>query len=122
MNLVLIFALIGLTVAVVCLFAVDILNLITGAAHVSEGIISALGSMLMLWVMIELMNTEIERLKGGKIQICVFVGVALVTTIRELMIAKLHHEDPTSIYYLVASILAIGFVCWLVTNTEIKLR
>ncbi len=120
MNFVLIFVLIGLTVAVVCLFALDIRELITGAVHVGEGIISALGSMLMLWVMIELMNTEIDHLKGGKIHISVFVGVALVTTIRELMIATLRHEQATTIYYLVASILVVGFIYWLVTKTESK--
>ncbi len=122
MNLVLIFALIGLTLAVVWLFALDILSLIMGSVHIGEGIISALGSLLMIWVMIELMNTEIEHLKGGKIHISIFVGVALVTTIRELMIATLRHEQPTTIYYLVASILAVGFVFWLVTKTEIKMR
>jgi uncharacterized membrane protein (DUF373 family) len=122
MNLVLVLALIGLTVAVVWLFAQDIRSLSTGSVHIGEGIISALGSMLMLWVMIELMNTEIDHLKGGKIHISVFVGVALVTTIRELMIATLRHEQPATIYYLVASILAVGFVFWLVTKTEIKIR
>ena len=118
MNLVLILALIGLTLGVVWLFAIDIRALFAGAVQIGEGIISALGSMLMLWVVIELMNTEIEHLKGGKFHIRVFVGVALVTTIREMMIATLRHEPPTTVYYLVASILVLGFVYWLVTRTE----
>jgi len=120
MNFVLIFALIGLTLGVVWLFVQDIRGLIVGTVHLSEGIISSLGSLLMLWVMIELMNTEIDHLKGGKIHISVFVGVALVTTIRELMIATLRHESAMTIYYLVASILSVGFIYWLVTKTETK--
>lgn len=122
MNLVLILALIGLTIGVVWLFALDIRGLITGSVHIGEGIISALGSMLMLWVVIELMNTEIAHLKGGKFHISVFIGVALVTTIRETMIATLKHEEPGTIYYLIASVLVIGFVYWLVTKTETKGR
>lgn len=120
MNLMLVLALIGLTIGVIWLFVLDIQGLITARVHIGEGIISALGSMLMLWVMIELMNTEISHLKGGKFHISVFIGVALVTTIRETMIATLRHEKPETIYYLIAAILVIGVVYWLVTRTESK--
>ena len=117
-NLLLIVALIGLTLGVVWLFVQDVLHLFAG--DVERGIISALGSMLLLWLMIELMNTEISHLKGGKFHISVFVGVALVTMIRETMIATLKHERPESIYYLIAAILVIGFVFWIVTRAEDK--
>ncbi len=115
-NLVLILALIGLTLGVVWLFIQDVAGLLSG--NVERGIISALGSMLLLWLMIELMNTEISHLKGGKFHISVFVGVALVTMIRETMIATLKHEKPESVYYLIAAILVIGFVYWIVTKAE----
>jgi uncharacterized membrane protein (DUF373 family) len=115
-NLLLVVALIGLTLGVVWLFGQDVVHLFTG--EVESGIISALGSMLLLWLMIELMNTEISHLKGGKFHISVFVGVALVTMIRETMIATLKHERPESIYYLIAAILVIGFVFWIVTRAE----
>jgi uncharacterized membrane protein (DUF373 family) len=117
-NLMLVLALIGLTVGVVWLFVQDVMHLLSG--DVERGIISALGSMLLLWLMIELMNTEISHLKGGKFHISVFVGVALVTMIRETMIATLKHEKPESIYYLIAAILVIGFVYWIVTKAEDK--
>jgi len=115
-NLLLVLALIGLTIGVVWLFVQDVMHLYSG--DVERGIISALGSMLLLWLMIELMNTEISHLKGGKFHISVFVGVALVTMIRETMIATLKHEKPESIYYLIAAILVIGFVYWIVTRAE----
>lgn len=115
-NLLLVIALIGLTIGVVWLFVQDVMNLLAG--DVERGIISALGSMLLLWLMIELMNTEISHLKGGKFHISVFIGVALVTMIRETMIATLKHDKPESIYYLIAAILVIGFVYWLVVRTE----
>ncbi len=116
MNLILVLALIGLTLGVVGVFVIDIGHLITG--DLERGIISALGSMLILWLLIELMNTEISHLKGGKFHISVFIGVALVTMIRETMIATLKHDRPESIYYLIAAILVIGLVYWLVVRTE----
>jgi uncharacterized membrane protein (DUF373 family) len=119
-NLVLVLALIGLTVSVIGLFAMDIRKLFTG--DLENGIIGALGSMLILWLMIELMGTEIAHLKGGKFHISVFVGVALVTMIRETMIATLKHAAPETIYYLIAAVLVIGVVYWLVTKTEEKNR
>lgn len=119
-NLILVFALIGLTIGVVWLFLQDVQNILAGG--IERGIISALGSMLLLWLMIELMNTEISHLKGGKFHISVFVGVALVTMIRETMIATLKHEKPEAIYYLIAAILVIGFVYWIVSNSEHKIR
>jgi uncharacterized membrane protein (DUF373 family) len=116
MNLVLVLALIGLTLGVVGLFIIDVGHLLAG--DLERGIISALGSMLILWLLIELMNTEISHLKGGKFHISVFIGVALVTMIRETMIATLKHDRPESIYYLIAAILVIGLVYWLVVRTE----
>lgn len=118
MNLILVLALIGLTLGVIGLFVSDVQKLLTG--DLESGIITALGSLLILWVVIELMDTEIAHLRGGKFQISVFIGVALVTTIRETMIATLKHESPETVYYLVASVLVIGFVYWLVKRTEVR--
>jgi len=115
-NFMLVFALIGLTLGVGWLFLRDVLNIFSG--DIEHGIISSLGSMLLLWLMIELMNTEISHLKGGKFHISIFVGVALVTMIRETMIATLRHEKPESVYYLIAAILVVGFVYWIVAKTE----
>ncbi len=115
-NFMLIFALIGLTIGVGWLFIRDVAHIFSG--NIAQGVISALGSMLLLWLMIELMSTEINHLKGGKFHISVIVGVALVTMIRETMIATLQHEKPESIYSLIAAIFVIGFVYWIVARTE----
>jgi len=117
MNLVLVLALVGLTVGVAWLFITDLSNLASDVTF-SHGIITALGSLLILWVMIELMNTEIKHLKGGKFRISVFVGVALVAFIRDTMIKALRHDNMQEMYYLIPLILTLGVVFWLVTKSE----
>jgi uncharacterized membrane protein (DUF373 family) len=119
-NLILILALIGLTLGAIGLFITDAQKLFTG--DLEKGIITSLGSLLIVWVMIELMNTEISHLKGGKFRISVFVSVALVAVIRETMIATLKHEQSEMMLYLIASILVIGFVYWLVIKGEEQQR
>lgn len=119
-SLALILALILLTGAVVYLCGRDIYQIFTG--KLEQTIVTALGSVLILWVMLELINTEIAHLRGGKFKISVFVGVALVTTIREVMIATLKHETIEFIVALVASVLVIGIIFWLVKKTEEERR
>lgn len=118
MNLVLVFALIFITLGVVGLFAYDVVKMFHEG--LSRGIITALGSLLILWVLIELMNTEILHLKGGKFNISVFIGVALVAFIRDLMVVTLKHEKLDTAYYFVAAILTLGLVYWLVIRAEQK--
>lgn len=117
-NLVLVLALIGLTLGAIGLFLSDLQKLFTG--DLENGIISALGSMLIIWVMIELMNTEVYHLKGGKFRISVFVSVALVAVLRETMIAALKHDESAMMGYLIASVLVIGFVYWLIMRGETR--
>ncbi|MEN2994820.1 MAG: protoglobin domain-containing protein [Thermodesulfovibrio sp.] len=115
-SLVLVFGLSILTFAVIYLCAKDIYQILSG--KLEQTIITALGSVLILWVMLELLNTEIAHLRGGKFRISVFIGVALVTIIRETMIATLKHETIEFIISLIAGILIIGIVYWLVKKTE----
>lgn len=116
MNMVLVLALVAITLGVAGLFVFDLAHLARGG--LAEGSVLALGSLIVLWVLIELMNTEIAHLKGGKFNISVFIGVALVALIRDLMIVTLRKESVSFAYFLVAAILALGMVYWLVTRVE----
>lgn len=120
LNMTLVFGLIVVTLGVVYLCGRDIYEIFTG--KLEQKIITALGSVLILWVMLELINTEIAHLRGGKFKISVFIGVALVTTIREVMIATLRHDSIEFIGSLVASVLIIGIIYWLVKKTEEERR
>ncbi len=119
MNLFLIIALLLIGLGVIGLFVYDVVHFFRGG--ISGGIISALGTLLVFWVLIELMNTEIEHLKGGRFNISVFIGVAIVAFIRDIMVATLKHEkiDSTA-YFLAGAILILGVVYFLVTKAETR--
>lgn len=86
----------------------------------SQGIGTLLGSLLVLWVLMELLHTQIDYLKGGKFNISVFVLVAMVAFIRKLMVASLKPEALEVAYYPIVIIVALGLVYWLLSRAERK--
>jgi uncharacterized membrane protein (DUF373 family) len=116
LNLALVLALAGVSISVVILFVWDILHIFRG--DMEKGILSALGSLLILWMMIELMSNEIKNLKGGKFNILVFIGVIIVAIIREILISTLRHDDLTTQAFLAGTLLILGVVYYLVSLAQ----
>ncbi|NTW99935.1 MAG: heme-binding sensor globin domain-containing protein [Geobacteraceae bacterium] len=116
LNLALVLALAGVSISVVILFVWDILHIFRG--DMEKGILSALGSLLILWMMIELMDNEIKNLKGGKFNILVFIGVIIVAIIREILISTLRHDDLTTQAFLAGTLLILGVVYYLVSLAQ----
>ena len=50
-----------------------------------KGFLHALGILLLLWTMVELISTEIGYLQGDAIDVAVFIEVALVVVVREII-------------------------------------
>jgi len=117
MNLVLVLALIGISLGAIGLLGHDIWNLVTH--RVEHGVIHLLGTLLMLWVMIELMDTEIDHLKKGKFSINIFVEVVMVAIIRDILITTLEHGELHNRILLVATVFVLGVVYWLVSRADI---
>lgn len=117
MHFILVAILIFLTVAATVFFGYDTLNLLSkNAEHV---LISSLGSLLIIWVLVELLHTEIQIIKGGKFKISIFVGVALIAFVRDLLILTLKHEtDNITTYFVLASIMVLGLIYWLIARQE----
>jgi uncharacterized membrane protein (DUF373 family)/hemoglobin-like flavoprotein len=116
LNMLLLVGLIALSAGVVAVLALDISLIFRGSPE--KGLVSALGSLLILWLMIELLDAEVDRLQGGGFQLSLFVGVALVAFIRKVLVASLAHESmEVEILYL-AGILILGAIYWLVSRTE----
>jgi uncharacterized membrane protein (DUF373 family) len=118
LNLLLLVGLIGLAGGMVVVLLNDLGLIFRG--QLDKGLVSALGSLLVLWLAIELLEAEIDRLRGGELQLSLFVGVGLVAFIRKVLIATLSHEEmQTELVYL-AGIFVFGIIYWLVAKTEAK--
>ncbi len=116
LNLILVLGLMALGIGILGLFVYDISHILDG--NIEKGILSTLGSLLMLWVVIELLDTEIEHLRGGKFAIKVFVSVALVAVIRKILVMSLAHEEVEAQMTLIAAIAVLGAVYWLIAKVD----
>ena len=59
-----------------------------------KGFMHALGIILLLWTMVELISTEIRHLQGGAIDVAVFLEVALVVVVREIIMLPVEESKP----------------------------
>lgn len=116
LNLILVLGLVLMGIGVIALFAYDVTHILEG--NIEKGLLSTLGSLLMLWVVIELMDTEIRHLKGGKFAIKVFISVALVAIIRKILVTSLKSEAVEAQISLVAAVAVLGVVYWLISKVE----
>lgn len=116
LNLVLVLGLVLLGFMVIGLFVYDLMHVFDG--DLEKGLLSTLGSLLMLWVVIELMGTEIKHLKGGKFAIKVFISVALVAIIRKVLVTSLKTEAVEAQLSLVGAVAVLGVVYWLISKVE----
>ena len=116
LNLVLVLALAVVSIAIVAMFGWDIVHVFKG--DVEKGVFTALGSLLILWMMIELLDNEIKNLKGGRFSILVFIGVVIVAIIREILISTLRHDDLKKQAFLAATLLILGIVYYLVSLVQ----
>lgn len=82
--------------------------------------VTALGSLLVLWVLIELINSEIQILKGDKFKISIFVGVVLIAFIREVLIMTLKHDasNTKAMILMLGGILVLGVTYWMLAKSE----
>jgi uncharacterized membrane protein (DUF373 family) len=116
LNLILVVALAGVSLSVIGLFIWDITHIFTG--NFEKGILGALGTLLIIWMMIELMDNEIKTLKGGKFNILVFIGVIIVALIREILISTLRHDALDTQIFLAGTLLILGVVYFLVAKSQ----
>ncbi len=116
LNLVLVLGLVALGIMVMGLFVYDVTHIFQG--DIEKGLLSSLGSLLMLWVVIELMDTEIEHLRGEKFAIKVFISVALEAVIRKILVTTLKAEAVEAQLSLIIAVAVLGGVYWLVSKVD----
>ena len=116
LNLLLMIGLLALAAGVAALLSTDIYFALSSS--VEQGVIRALGSLLILWMMVELLHAQVEQLKGGKFHVRIFVDLAMVAFIRKIFVASLEDEDPWSFGLLIAALLVLGIIYYLLSNSE----
>jgi len=116
LNLILTVGLLVMAVGLASLFTHDVIFAFTG--NLENGVIKALGSLLILWMLIELVHTEVRHLKGGKFHVRVFVELALVAFIRKIFVASFDKQDPLSFALLLGALLVLGIVFFLVARAK----
>jgi uncharacterized membrane protein (DUF373 family) len=120
LNLLLLIGLIGLAAGMVVVLFNDLSLIVKGSFD--KGLVAALGSLLILWLAIELLEAEVDRLQGGELQLSLFVGVGLVAFIRKILIATLSHETVQEELIYLGGILVFGLIYWLTARAEIRKR
>ena len=116
LNILLVVGLLGLSLGAVALIGQDVIHITRG--HLDQGLVGAMGSVLILWVVIELLDMEIDRLRGGSFKLRLFVGVALVAFIRKVLVTSLGQHDLWTEGLYLAGILVCGVIFWLVSRAE----
>jgi uncharacterized membrane protein (DUF373 family)/hemoglobin-like flavoprotein len=116
LNILLVVGLLGLSLGAVGLIVQDVLHILQG--NLGHGLVSAMGSVLILWVVIELLDMEIDRLRGGDFKLALFVGLALVAFIRKVLVASLTTHDLWVEGLYLAGVLVCGVIFWLVSRAE----
>jgi uncharacterized membrane protein (DUF373 family)/truncated hemoglobin YjbI len=117
LNLVLMISLLVMALGIVALLGSDVYHALT--ADLQTGVIKALGSLLILWMMIELLHTQVAVLRGGKFSVRVFLELALVAFIRKLFVATVESKDPISFALLLGGTVILGVLLFLIAKSEL---
>jgi uncharacterized membrane protein (DUF373 family) len=116
LNLVLMIGLVAMALGITLMLASDIFFALT--VKLEQGVIKALGSILILWMMIELLHTQVQQLKGGKFHVRIFVDLAMVAFIRKVFVATIDEKDALSFGLLLGGLLVLGVIYFLIGRSE----
>lgn len=93
--------------------------------NAAQGFLHALGSLFILWTLSTLISAEINYIETGRVYARVFVVVAMISIIRELIVQPVQAIasqgtpafNPMEYGLLLAALLVTGIVYRLVSNT-----
>lgn len=110
----------GALVMVACfaigLFGYDVYLLLSGANTVEQGILTILGSLLILWAAIELIHQEMSHLRGGGFALEVFITIAIAALIRKILIFSLSPAKTVDVVLYGVLVLCLGISYWLIVQ------
>jgi len=96
------------------LFLYDIYLLFFTDIKIEKGILTILGSLLVLWASIELIHEEIKHLQGKGFAIGAFIMLAMAALIRKVLIYSLSSEKGVELLIIAGVIVGLALSYWLV--------
>lgn len=96
------------------LFVYDIYLLFSSDIGIEKGILTVLGSLLVLWAAIELIHEEIQHLQGKGFAIGAFIMLAMAALIRKVLIYSLSSEKSDELLVIGGVIVGLAVAYWLV--------
>ncbi len=104
-------ALVITVVMTLFIFFNDVLSIII-TGNLAVATIHALGSLLILWTLSELLNAEIKHLQGDNIKVNIMIEVAIAAFVRKLLITSTEGLSVTESSILLAALLVLAIVYW----------
>jgi uncharacterized membrane protein (DUF373 family) len=95
------------------LFLYDIYVLFFTDIKIEKGILTVLGSLLILWASIELIHEEINHLQGKGFAIGAFIMLAMAALIRKVLIYSLSSEKSEELLIIGGVIVCLSVSYWL---------
>jgi uncharacterized membrane protein (DUF373 family) len=108
-------ALIIISFMVIGLFLHDVYSAFTSRTFAS-GMVHALGSLLILWTLSELLDAEIIYLKGGFFKVGIFIEVSIAAVIRKILILSTEGLSINEGALYLFALLILGIVHWLLAR------
>ena len=102
------------TIFAVGLFVYDVYMLVSGQKALDEGILTVLGSLLILWASIELIHEEIKHLQGKDFEIGAFIMLAMAALIRKILIYSLSSEKSEELIIIGGVLVGLALAYWLI--------
>ena len=96
------------------LFVYDIYLLFFTDIKIEKGILTVLGSLLVLWASIELIHEEIKHLQGQGFAIGAFIMLAMAALIRKILIYSLSAEKGEELLVIALVTVGLAISYWLV--------
>ena len=97
------------------LFVYDIYLLFFTDIKIEKGILTVLGSLLVLWASIELIHEEIKHLQGKGFAIGAFIMLAMAALIRKVLIYSFSSVIVSELLIIAIVIVALAISYWLVS-------
>ncbi len=104
------------------LFGYDVYLLFSGQNTIEAGILTVLGSLLILWAAIELIHQEMNHLRGGSFALEGFLTLAIAALIRKILIFSLSPAKTMDVVLYGVLVLCLGISYWLITHRASTLK